>query len=72
MTPLAQRIGRAVHRNAPNPMCLSCLARREGVAEHDVRSAALVLIVRQGLRLVQRTCSDCHHPGEALVVQQSA
>jgi mono/diheme cytochrome c family protein len=53
-------------------MCLSCLARREGVAEHDVRSAALVLIVRQGLRLVQRTCSDCHHPGEALVVQQSA
>ena len=72
MTPLAQRIGTAVHQNATKPMCLSCLALQLGVAPHDVRSGALVVMVRQGVRLARRICSRCHRPGEALVAQKSA
>lgn len=72
MTPLAQSIGNLLHQSAPRPLCLSCLALQQGVAQHDVRSVALVLMVRQGVSLVQRTCAHCHRVGEALVAQKSA
>jgi hypothetical protein len=72
MSHLAQRIADAVHHNSPYLSCFACLAAQLRVKEHDVRAAALILIVRGGLRLVRRVCSRCHQSGEALAVQKLA
>jgi hypothetical protein len=72
LSPLAQRIADAVHKNQPRPFCFACLAAQEGVREHDVRAVALVLIVRAGLRLVQRVCSRCQRAGETLAARKLA
>lgn len=72
MSPLARRIADAVHRNAPSVYCFTCLAAQQGAKEHDVRAVALVLVVREGLRLARHVCSRCHRWGEALAVQKLA
>ncbi len=72
MSPLAQRIAHAVYQNSPKFYCFACLAAQQEVEEHDVRAAALILIVRAGLRLVRRVCSRCQRSGEALVAQKLA
>jgi hypothetical protein len=51
---------------------MACLARQHGLIEHDVRGAALVLVVRADLRLVRRTCSSCRRVEDALIAQKAA
>jgi cytochrome c5 len=72
MTPLAQRIADAVGQNSPHLYCFACLAAQQGIKEHDVRAAALGVIMRGGLQLVHRVCSRCHRSGEALAPGTSA
>ena len=73
MSPIAQRIARAVYENSPRLLCFPCLAAQLGLKEHDVRAVALVLIMRTSLRLVQLVvCSRCQRSAEALVAQNLA
>lgn len=72
MNALVSRVVAAVHHNAPNVLCFTCLARQEGVREHDVRAAALVLVMRRGLQLVERTCTSCQRADEVLMTRRAA
>lgn len=72
MSPLAQRIANAVLQNSPHVLCFTCLAAQEGLNEHDVRAAALVLVARTGLRLARRVCSSCRRANDALVSRKAA
>lgn len=73
LSPLAQRVARAISDNSPHSLCFPCLAAQLALSEHDVRAVALLLIVRADLRLVRRVvCSRCRCPGEALVAQRFA
>ena len=72
MTPLAERIATAVHENSPHSLCCACLAKRQGVGEHDVRGVALVLIVRAGLQMLRRRCSSCRQVGDVLLARKLA
>ena len=70
MSPMAQRVANAVYQNSPQVLCFTCLASQQGLNEHDVRAAALVLVTRAGLRLVQRICDACQRTDELLVSHQ--
>ncbi|HEU4371470.1 MAG TPA: hypothetical protein VFV05_24880 [Methylomirabilota bacterium] len=72
MNLLAHRILGAVHQNSPHVLCFACLAAQQGLKEHDVRAAALVLVVRADLELVQQVCSACRRPDEVLISQRAA
>jgi len=72
MNPLAQRILNAVYENSPQVLCFTCLAAQQGLTEHDVRAAALVLIARAGLGLERQVCSLCQRPDEALIFRKVA
>jgi hypothetical protein len=72
MSPLAERIAHAVCQNFPHPYCFTCLAAQQGVKEHDVRAAALVLIVRAGLKLRRQQCFLCRRTDEVLAAQNAA
>jgi hypothetical protein len=72
MTPLAQRIANAVYQNSPRVLCFTCLAAQQAVKEHDLRTIALVLMTRAGLRVVRRGCSACQRAGEVLLAQNAA
>jgi hypothetical protein len=72
MSPLAQRIAAAVYQNSPQVLCFTCLAAQQGLKEHDIRAAALVLITRASLQLVLRVCSSCRRTDEVLVFQRIA
>ena len=72
MSPLVQRVAAAVYQNSPHVLCFTCLATQQGLNEHEVRAAALVLIARAGLRLVQRVCYACRRTDEMLVSQKAA
>jgi hypothetical protein len=67
MSPLAQTVAGAVHQASPHGTCFACLAAQQGLHEHDVRAAALVLIVRAGLELVRQTCHWCGRTDDVLV-----
>jgi hypothetical protein len=69
MNPLAQRLAGAVARNAPRVLCFACLAAQQGVAEHEARGVALVLVVRAGLRIARRRCAACERVADALLAQ---
>ena len=71
MGALAQRIAAAVHYQ-PRGICFACLALASRLREHEVRAAALVLIMRSGLRLVRRTCSSCWRTDDLLAVKKAA
>jgi hypothetical protein len=72
MSPTAVRVAQAVYRYSPGAVCFSCLAKQEGLQEHDVRAMALVLICRAGLHAVQRSCASCHRLGDTLIAQKAA
>ena len=72
MSPVAQRIANAVYQNSPHVLCFTCLAAQEGLNEHDVRAAALVLVARAGLRLARRVCYSCRRANDALVSRKAA
>jgi hypothetical protein len=73
VSPLAQRVADAIHRNGPGiVLCFGCLAAQQGLKEHDVRAVALVLMVRAGLRVARRRCSSCRRVDEALIAQKAA
>jgi len=72
MSPLAQRVANAVYHNSPHVLCFTCLAAQEGLEEHDVRTAALVLVTRAGLALVERVCYTCRRTGEMLASRKAA
>lgn len=72
MSLTASRIGAAVYQNTPRILCFSCLAKQQGLREHDVRAAALVLITRAGLQLVARICSSCGRKDDMLMTRKAA
>jgi hypothetical protein len=71
MSPVATRVAEAVCRNSSRVLCFACLAAQEGLDEHDVRAAALVLISRAGLILVRRVCYTCQRMDEMLVSRRA-
>ena len=72
MRPNVQRVAQAVYRRSPGAVCFSCLAKEEGLKEHDVRAMALVLIVRAGLHAGRQSCVSCRRLGDALIAQNAA
>lgn len=72
MNDTASRIGAAVYQNSQRVLCFSCLAKQQGLREHDVRAAALVLITRAGLQLVARMCSSCGRKDDLLAIRKAA
>ena len=72
MNPLAQRVAGVVSQTAPGVLCFPCLARHHEFPEHDVRAAALVLIMRAGFQLSQRVCSSCRRLDELLSLERAA
>ena len=70
---LAQQVADAVGRNGPREiLCFSCLAKQEGLKEHDVRGVALVLMIRGGLCVARRVCRSCGRKDETLVIRKVA
>jgi hypothetical protein len=69
--PLAERITSAVQHAHPFNLCFGCLAFDEGVTEAEIRDAAQVALIRDGLRLVQRACYRCGHLAEVLVPRET-
>jgi hypothetical protein len=72
MRPFVQRVAEGVRLNAPSVLCFACLARQQGIREHDVRDVALVLVARAGLQLARRVCSTCGREDEVIVSRQAA
>jgi hypothetical protein len=72
MRPLVQLVAECVCLNAPHVLCFACLADQQGLREHDVRDAALVLVARAGLQLDRRVCNSCGHEEEMIVSRQAA
>lgn len=71
MRPLVQRVAEGVRTNDPHALCFACLASQQGLKEHDVRDAALVLIARTGHQLDRRVCNSCGREGEVIVSRQA-
>jgi hypothetical protein len=65
--PLAGRITAVVVGNQPHPTCFGCLAIQEGLDEPEVRNAAQVALIRDGLRVVNSTCHRCGQIADGLV-----
>jgi hypothetical protein len=57
-TDLKDRLARAVH-SSPSSYCYTCLAKRLGVTDKDVREAAQVVALRSGFELAKRICRGC-------------
>lgn len=72
MNAVASRVAAAVYQTAPRMLCFACLAKQQGLHEHDVRASALVLITRTRLQLVRGACSSCERVDELLGVQKVA
>jgi hypothetical protein len=73
MSVVAERVAEAVRRNGPrDALCFGCLARQQGLQEHDVRAVALVLVMRRGLDVARRVCAACRRKDEVLVARHAA
>jgi hypothetical protein len=72
LSPIAHRIADAVHHSFPRGVCFRCLAVEQRLDVHDVRGAALVVVVRAGVRMVQRPCSVCGRVEEVLMPGKAA
>ena len=73
MSPLAERVAKAVAHNGPGrAVCFNCLATQQGLEEHDVRAVALVLMVHAGLRVVRRACVSCRRVADGLLAPKAA
>lgn len=64
---LAGRLTSVVVQTHPYAVCFSCLAIAEGVPEAEVRGAAQVAVIRDGLRVVRRVCYRCARVDDVLV-----
>jgi hypothetical protein len=69
MTPLVDRLTNAVVQSYPYALCFACLAMDELVSEPEVRDAAQVAVIRDGLRVVRRVCYRCAKVDDMLVRQ---
>ncbi len=67
--PLAGRLTSVVVQAHPYAVCFSCLAIAEGVPEAEVRGAAQVAVIRDGLRVVRRACYRCGWVDDMLVTK---
>jgi hypothetical protein len=65
--PLAGRLTSVVVEAHPYAVCFSCLAIAEGVPEAEVRGAAQIAVIRDGLRVVRRVCYRCARVDDVLV-----
>ena len=72
MNAVASRVATAVYQATPRMLCFACLAKQQGLQEHDVRASALVLITRTRLQLVRHACSSCERVDELLGVPKAA
>ena len=66
----ARRITRAVLDQHPYALCFSCLATDEAISEFEVRQAAQIAVVRDGLRVMRRVCYRCNHTDDTLVAPE--
>jgi hypothetical protein len=55
---LKDRLAHAVYSSA-YAYCCTCLAKRLGATDKDVREAAQVVALRVGFELAHRVCYDC-------------
>jgi hypothetical protein len=67
--PLAGRLTSVVVQTHPYAVCFSCLAMDEAVSEAEVRGAAQVAVIRDGLRVVRRACYRCARTDDVLVTK---
>ena len=65
--PLAKRLTIVVVQTHPYAMCFTCLAMAEAVTEAEVRAAAQIAVIRDGLRVIRRACYRCARVDEVLV-----
>jgi hypothetical protein len=65
--PLAGRLTSVVVQSHPYAVCFPCLAIAEGVSEGEVRGAAQIAVIRDGLRVVRRECYRCAKVDDVLV-----
>jgi hypothetical protein len=67
--PLAGRLTSVVLQAHPYNVCFSCLSIAEGVPKAEVRGAAQVAVIRDGLRVVRRVCYRCGRTDDVLVTR---
>ena len=65
--PLIARVTAVVVAHQPQATCFDCLAKLEGLPEADVRNAAQVAVVRNGLRVVFSSCQRCGRIDNGLI-----
>ena len=65
--PLAKRLTIVVVQTHPYAMCFTYLAMAEAVTEAEVRAAAQIAVIRDGLRVIRRACYRCARVDEVLV-----
>ena len=66
---LAERISALVKIRQPYAYCIPCLAGVLRAPEKLVRDSAQFALVRDGLRIEQRTCRECNCTDDALTLQ---
>jgi hypothetical protein len=64
---IVERVAQAVVASFPFAFCFSCLATHLGLTEKDARSAAQIVIGREGFRVEQRSCYGCNRTERVLV-----
>jgi hypothetical protein len=69
--PLAGRLNVVVLRVHPDALCFACLATAAAVTEAEVREAAQIAVIRDGLRVIHRECYRCARVGDVLVKNES-
>ena len=66
---LAERMSALVRIRQPYAYCIPCLAVVLRASEKLVRDAAQFAIVRDGLRIEQRTCRQCGRSDDAVTLK---
>jgi hypothetical protein len=69
--PLAGRLTSVVEQAHPHAVCFSCLAMAEGVPEAEIRGAAQIAVIRDGLRVIRRVCYRCARVEDVLIPKDS-
>lgn len=70
--PFAARLTSVVVRSHPYALCFACLAMDQAVAETEVRGAAQIAVIRDGLRVVRRVCYRCAKVDDVLVTKDGS
>jgi hypothetical protein len=67
VSPLANRVARAVRGHFPSTRCFRCLSLQLGSTEKEVRDAAHVLIIRAESKIRRLACDMCSRISDILV-----